>query len=261
MRYKAAWFIVIVFILSTVLLSFQASAEEVAKKEITLEFSFGVRSGKYTGTLVDGLPNGKGKFESQNSDGLNWYYEGDFVNGAFQGNGTTIWDDGTKKEGLYSNGQLDGYGKQYMNSQLIYEGYWKNGEYSGEGKLYDDDQLVFKGTFKDGDIYEGKYYKDWNGHEAQNGETQTSSNFVIPFLVTMFLFFLFAFGAGFLIKASFSLFKRSINPAAKIYIPVASAQPLIKQTVQCKNCGGNNCIVLGRDAHCEYCGSALSRID
>ena len=45
--------------------------------EITLDFSFGTRTGNYSGEIDgNGLPSGQGKFTSKNSDGETWTYEG-----------------------------------------------------------------------------------------------------------------------------------------------------------------------------------------
>lgn len=64
------------------------------------------RTGTYTGTVIDGIPNGKGRFDTQNSEGIAWYYEGDFKDGKFDGEGVAIWDDeDTQAEkGTYKNG-------------------------------------------------------------------------------------------------------------------------------------------------------------
>lgn len=64
------------------------------------------RTGTYTGTVVDGIPNGKGKFDTQNSEGITWHYEGDFKDGKFNGHGKQTWDneDVQTIEGTYMDG-------------------------------------------------------------------------------------------------------------------------------------------------------------
>ena len=63
-------------------------------------------TGTYTGEVVDGIPNGTGRFDTQNKEGTSWYYDGEFVNGVFQGQGTCVFD--AEKElretGTYENG-------------------------------------------------------------------------------------------------------------------------------------------------------------
>lgn len=46
-------------------------------KQMTLSLSYGDRSGTYTGEVNEqGVPNGKGKFTTQNAQGNPWIYEG-----------------------------------------------------------------------------------------------------------------------------------------------------------------------------------------
>lgn len=72
-------------------------------KEITLNLSYGDRTGKYTGDLVDGIPNGHGKFTTTNDEGEKWTYEGEFKNGHFEGEGKTTWKSGQIEIGKYKN--------------------------------------------------------------------------------------------------------------------------------------------------------------
>ncbi|QOX64209.1 hypothetical protein FRZ06_13105 [Anoxybacterium hadale] len=66
------------------------------------------RIGEYKGDLVDGIPNGYGTFTTQNSQKIEYTYEGEWKDGLFDGQGTTKWDDpeaesqiGTYKQGKY----------------------------------------------------------------------------------------------------------------------------------------------------------------
>lgn len=73
-------------------------------KEITLNLSYGDRTGKYTGEMTeDGVPNGYGKFTSENVDGDKWTYEGQFQDGHFEGDGIMTWETGTVDIGTYHN--------------------------------------------------------------------------------------------------------------------------------------------------------------
>lgn len=72
-------------------------------EEITLHLSYGDRTGSYTGDLVDGVPDGNGKFVTKNEDGDKWTYEGEFRNGHFEGEGKTTWENGQIEEGTYKN--------------------------------------------------------------------------------------------------------------------------------------------------------------
>lgn len=75
----------------------------VQDQDITLDFSFGQMEGTYSGEMVDGLPNGIGKFTTKNAEGLNWYYEGSFKDGHFNGEGKNVWDSGQMQEGVFIN--------------------------------------------------------------------------------------------------------------------------------------------------------------
>ena len=63
------------------------------------------RTGQYTGTLVNGIPNGQGTFEAENDGGNYWIYTGGFKDGKFQGEGRTEWpNEGTYEVGNYEAG-------------------------------------------------------------------------------------------------------------------------------------------------------------
>lgn len=118
--------ILFIVIISTL---FTACGNSVSNKQMTLDLSYGQRSGTYSGEVnKDGLPNGKGKFESQNPEGQKWIYDGEFKNGHFEGQGTNIIIATKQKEmGTFSNDELNGQGKLYLNDQLYYEGNFENG--------------------------------------------------------------------------------------------------------------------------------------
>ena len=50
----------------------------VENKEVTLSLPYGERTGTYSGDMVEGVPDGHGKFETKNEAGETWTYEGDF---------------------------------------------------------------------------------------------------------------------------------------------------------------------------------------
>lgn len=162
----------------------KTNTENVTAKEMSLDFSFGARIGTYTGPLKNELPNGEGTFKSKNEDNNSWIYTGNFVDGHFDGEGTTTWSNGQKQLGTYKNDKLNGTAKLFSeNDVLLYEGIWKDGLYDGTGKLYSKDgQVIYDGEFINGvpnettfknqsidiaysdlarnpDIYEGKLVK------------------------------------------------------------------------------------------------------
>ena len=124
-------------------------SKSVDQREITLNLTpFGERSGIYTGEMLNDLPQGSGKFESQNSEGTGWIYEGEWVNGQFQGEGSLYWpSNGQKYEGTYSNSDLI-KGKSYIRDTLVYDGDFTSYSFDGEGSLYDHKgEVVYTGSF------------------------------------------------------------------------------------------------------------------
>ncbi len=129
--------------------------ENVSDLSLTLTLDYGVRTGMYTGEMVDGLPNGYGSFSTVNPDGLAWTYEGEWKNGHCNGQGTTSWEDGFTEGGQYQNDYLNGYGWEYWDDVLQYEGEYLDGEFNGQGTLYAyTGEVLYSGAFQNGFIYE-----------------------------------------------------------------------------------------------------------
>ena len=73
-------------------------------KKMTLNLSYGDRTGRYSGELnEEGIPSGKGKFVSKSENGTKWTYEGEFKNGHFDGEGKTTWKSGAIEVGTYKD--------------------------------------------------------------------------------------------------------------------------------------------------------------
>lgn len=136
--------------------------------ELTLDFSFGTRTGIYSGEIDNnGLPNGHGKFTSENSTGETWTYEGDWVAGHWEGNGTATWANGRIYSGEFINDSETGHGTFTMETGERYEGTFASGVIYGEGTVYYPDGAYFIGTFTDLGNAIGEYYdKDEILYEA-----------------------------------------------------------------------------------------------
>ena len=133
----------------------------------------------YIGEFKNNLPNGKGiKYYSNG----NILYEGNFINGKFNGNGKYYYDDGDYFIGEYKNGLRNGKGTMYYsNGKIMYEGDWINDKAEGNGKaIYENDEYYI-GQCKNGlpngkgAIYYSnellKYEGDWiNGKFEGNGK-------------------------------------------------------------------------------------------
>jgi len=122
----------------------------------------------YKGQVKNNLPNGKGKKYNPNGK---IEYEGDFINGKFEGNGKYIFDDGEYYEGQWKNGLRSGKGiHYYSNGNIKYEGHYYNDKYEGNGKYINEDGESYEGQWKNGFINgKGIYYYS-NGNIMYEGD-------------------------------------------------------------------------------------------
>ena len=82
-------------------------------------------AGYYIGQFIDWRPHGKGALYYKNNTLL---YEGDFVNGQFEGKGKLIDENGNYYVGEFLNGLKHGKGKEYYKDNTIkYEGNYFEG--------------------------------------------------------------------------------------------------------------------------------------
>ncbi len=143
-------------------------------------------SGLYTGEWdkKNERPNGTGTFIMEDVAGT---YEGEWVDGVTEGQGTIVWDSGDHYEGEWKDGMRNGQGT-YTSTEgdgYVYEGEFQNNERSGKGTMtwetgegvvyvyegeFQNNERSGKGTMtwgKDGEttIYEGDFADNWiNGY-------------------------------------------------------------------------------------------------
>jgi len=104
----------------------------------------------YVGEYKNNIPNGKGIKYNKNGIKL---YEGDFINGKFEGYGKYIWEDGLKYIGQWKNGLSHGKGTMYYpEGNIKYEGDWVNNKYEGFGKDFSRNGYYSIGQFKNGKL-------------------------------------------------------------------------------------------------------------
>ena len=93
--------------------------------------------------------DGEGKLYYNQTNNLK--YEGNFVNGKYEGFGKEYSEQGVKiYEGDYKTNQRHGQGTSYYENSGIQEyiGTWVNDEKHGNGSLYSEEgTLVFTGAF------------------------------------------------------------------------------------------------------------------
>ena len=123
-----------------------------------------------------------GKIAIYYSDGK-LKYEGDRINGSFEGKGTYYYKRGNRYEGEWKKGLKHGKGILYYDLEATkkrYEGNYIKGEFEGKGIYYWDDGSCYEGDFikglkhgygvyiKDGNIkYKGHFMNDKYGGEGE----------------------------------------------------------------------------------------------
>ena len=127
---------------------------------------------KYTGDWKNDKPEGNGKLYDE--DGK-LRYEGNFVDGNFNGKGIFYYNNGDRYEGNFVDGKCEGKGEiYYKDGKILYDGDFKNNKCEGKGTFYYNNGDHYEGNFVDGKC-EGKgiyYYKDGDHYEGdfKNGK-------------------------------------------------------------------------------------------
>jgi hypothetical protein len=133
-----------------------ALAEEVKDLDMTLDFSFGQRTGTYTGEVKDGLPDGQGTFSNIEDGQVTWFHEGAWVAGHMEGQGKRTWvqDPVQSQQGAYSNDLLNGEGSATYNGVVFRSGTFKDGMFVYGDAYTDTGAKYFTGDFVDGMMVE-----------------------------------------------------------------------------------------------------------
>lgn len=153
MNYRRKWEILTLILITLFLLC--SCTRTVENEKIKLNFGGGTgeKEGTYSGEVKNNLPNGEGKFETKNSQGEVWYYEGQWIEGQTQGKGCQCWPELRQKhEGTFDNTGLI-KGSVYQEGKLVYKGETITEDgyllYNGKGKIYNQrGDIVYDGTFK-----------------------------------------------------------------------------------------------------------------
>ena len=107
----------------------------------------------------------KNDINKKRNNGKNILYEGEFINGKFEGNGKYIYDDGKYYIGQYKNGLREGKGIiYYKNGKLLFECKFINDTAEGNGKYIWENGEYYIGQYKNG-LKNGKgtmYYSNGN---------------------------------------------------------------------------------------------------
>ncbi|XP_057521532.1 uncharacterized protein LOC130801663 [Amaranthus tricolor] len=153
-----------------------------------------------SGFRVKGFSNGdfyEGEFHKGKCSGNGVYhyymcgkYEGDWIDGKYDGYGVETWAKGSRYRGQYRQGLRHGIGIYRFYTGDVYQGEWSNGQSHGCGVYASEDGSKYVGEFKwgvkhgfgvyqyrNGDVYAGEYfadkmhgfgvYKFGNGHQYE----------------------------------------------------------------------------------------------
>ncbi|KAK2983709.1 hypothetical protein RJ640_002236 [Escallonia rubra] len=123
----------------------------------------------YEGEFHKGKCNGSGVYNYF----VNGRYEGDWIDGRYDGNGIESWSRGSRYRGQYRQGLRHGHGVYSFYTGDSYAGEWFNGQSHGVGVQTCSDGSCYVGEFKggvkhglgcyhfrNGDRYAGEYFGD-----------------------------------------------------------------------------------------------------
>ncbi|KAL9234664.1 hypothetical protein vseg_009510 [Gypsophila vaccaria] len=123
----------------------------------------------YEGEFYRGKSSGSGVYNYS----VKGRYEGEWVDGRYDGYGIESWAKGSRYRGMYRGGLRHGYGVYRFYTGDTYAGQWCNGQYHGLGVQSCCDASCYVGQFKcgvkhalgcyhfrNGDRYAGEYFGD-----------------------------------------------------------------------------------------------------
>ncbi|KAK7282741.1 hypothetical protein RIF29_11761 [Crotalaria pallida] len=145
------------------------SAKKSSSKIIKEGVEFYSNGDFYEGEFHRGRSNGSGVYNYF----VNGRYEGEWVDGRYDGYGIESWSRGSRYRGQYRQGLRHGYGVYRFYTGDCYSGEWCNGQSHGVGVQTCSDGSCYIGEFKfgvkhglgcyhfrNGDRYAGEYFGD-----------------------------------------------------------------------------------------------------
>ncbi|GMI96184.1 hypothetical protein like AT4G17080 [Hibiscus trionum] len=163
----------------------QLGSSSVSSKAVVWSIGSKPKSEKKanSGTWVQVYSNGdvyEGEFHKGKCSGSGVYYyymkgryEGDWIDGKYDGYGVETWAKGSRYRGQYRQGLKHGTGVYRFFTGDVYAGEWSNGQCHGCGVHSCEDGSKYVGEFKwgfkhglghyqfrNGDVYCGEYFSD-----------------------------------------------------------------------------------------------------
>ncbi len=162
--------------------------------------NFRTRNGVYTGHMVDGNPQGRGRYvydsgiicegefesgylhgQGERTDAAKNRSIGTFVKGKLEGEGTILYANGNRFQGMFSKGAREGFGTMMWASGDRYSGNYVQDKRSGYGTYSFPDGSRYEGEFLDGK-YHGQgenYYASGAVYRGGYDQDQMSGQGVI----------------------------------------------------------------------------------
>lgn len=122
---------------------------------------------RYEGELRRGRCSGSGVYYFS----LRGRYEGEWVDGKYDGHGVETWSQGSRYKGQYRQGLREGFGVYRFYTGDVYSGMWCQGQSHGVGVQMCADGSQYVGEFawgvkhgcgkylfRNGDVYSGEYF-------------------------------------------------------------------------------------------------------
>ena len=143
---------------------------------------------RYVGEYRDGKPNGKGKL-FYSGDKLSTY-EGGFVNGKCQGQGTLIWKSGHIYEGAWIDDVRERSRKMYWSNGKKFDGEWRNDKMLNGTFYYTDYGTKDSGYWRIG-VRHGHFTeyttKGWNSGSYVEGKKMDDVHVTIMGIICLMI--------------------------------------------------------------------------
>ncbi|KRX04017.1 hypothetical protein PPERSA_12464 [Pseudocohnilembus persalinus] len=150
------------------IVSNERSVQEYFGEKFSEGFYQHENEGKYTGSIENGVFQGKGELILKNN---NYYAKGEFVKGFLNGQGKVI-KYGVEYTGTFVRGLLQGKGQVNFPDGTQYVGEFEENIFHGNGELTHYNKVQVKGRFINGNIPSGWIFlptgEEYVGHISNN---------------------------------------------------------------------------------------------
>jgi uncharacterized protein (TIGR02145 family) len=118
---------------------------------------------KYEGNFMNGYFNGEGRFTWASGS----YYEGNFKKGSRTGRGFMKWVSGETYDGDWVSNQMNGLGTYKFSDGRVYTGHFKDDSPNGFGKVVYPDGYIYEGDWVVSTFHGKGVYYDPEGYKYE----------------------------------------------------------------------------------------------